>query len=113
MVILPKRCTPDNFEPHNSLNLAFRGLRSNFVKCEYFLESNSSNVLALCETNLDDSIDSDNFSGRGYLSVIQKDLITHVHGLAVCVKEGLPFAWGLSLENSADCYICFCLPLLH
>ena len=48
-----------------------------------------------------------------YLSVIQKDLITHVHGLAVCVKEGLPFAWGLSLGNSADCYICFRLPLLH
>ena len=87
MVILPKRCTPDNFEPHNSLNLAFRGLRSNFVKCEYFLESNSPNVLALCETNLDDSIDSDNFSVRGYLPLIQKDSSTHMHGHAVYLKE--------------------------
>ena len=28
------------------------------------------------------------------------DSITHMHGLAVYVKEGLPFAWGVSLENS-------------
>ena len=25
-----------------------------------------------------------------------------MHGLAVYLKEGLPFAWDLSLENSAD-----------
>ena len=30
-----------------------------------------------------------------------------MHGLAVYVKEGLPFAWDLSLENSADSYLCF------
>ena len=30
-----------------------------------------------------------------------------MHGLAVYVKEGLPFARGLSLENSADSYLCF------
>ena len=29
---------------------------------------------------------------------------THTHGLAVYVK-GLPFAHGLSLENSADSYL--------
>ena len=28
-----------------------------------------------------------------------------MHGLAVYVKEGLPFAWDLSLENSADSYV--------
>ena len=39
--------------------------------------------------------------------LIQKDSITHMHGLAVYVKEGLPFAWDLSLENSADSYLCF------
>ena len=44
---------------------------------------------------------------RGYLPLIQKDSSTHMHGLAVYVKEGLPFAWDLSLENSADFYICF------
>ena len=34
-------------------------------------------------------------------------------GLAVYVKEGLPFARDLSLENSADSYLCFRLALLH
>ena len=36
-----------------------------------------------------------------------------MHGLAVHVKEGLPFARDLSLENSADSYLCFRLALLH
>ena len=36
-----------------------------------------------------------------------------MHGLAVYVKEGLPFARDLSLENSADSYLCFQLDLLH
>ena len=36
-----------------------------------------------------------------------------MHGLAVYVKEGLPFAWDLSLGNSADSYLCFQLALLH
>ena len=36
-----------------------------------------------------------------------------MHGLAVYVKEGLPFALDLSLENSADSYLCFRLALLH
>ena len=30
-----------------------------------------------------------------------------MHGLTVYVKEGLPFARDLSLENSADSYLCF------
>ena len=111
-----KACKPDNFESHNSLKLSFtniRGLRSNFVDCESFLESNFPDILALCETNLDDSIDSGNFSVRGYLPLIRKDSSTHMHRLAVYVKEGLPFARDLSLENSADSYLRFRLALLH
>ena len=53
----------------------------------------------LYETNLDGSIGSGNFSVRDYLSLIRKDSSTHMHGLAVYVKEGLPFAQDLSLEN--------------
>ena len=83
------------------------GLRLNFVDCESFLESNSLDILALCETNVDDSIDSGNFSVRGYLPSIRKDSGTRMDGLAVYVKEGLPFACDLSLENSADSYLCF------
>ena len=92
MAILPISCKPDNFKSHNSLNLSFaniRGLRSNFVDCESFHESNSPDILTLCETNLGDSIDSGNFSVRGYLPLIQKDFSTHMHGLAVYVNEGL------------------------
>ena len=82
----------DNFESHNSLKLSFtniRGLRSYFFDCESFLESNSPDILALCETNLVDSIDSGNFSVRGYLPIIRKDSSTPMHGITVYVKEGL------------------------
>ena len=116
MDILSKGCKPDNFESHNSLKLSFtniRGLRSNFLDCESFLESNFLDILALCETILDDSIDSGNSSVKGYLLLIQKDSTTCMHGLAVYVKERLPFARDLSLENSADSYLCFRLALLH
>ena len=50
---------------------------------------------------------------RGYLPLIQKDSSTHMHGLAVCVKEGLPFAQDLFLENSTDSYLCFRFALVH
>ena len=61
MAILSKACKPDNFESHNS---------SNFVDGESFLESNSPDILTLCETKLDGSIDSGNFFVRGYLPLI-------------------------------------------
>ena len=64
MTISSKECKRNNFESHSSLKLSFmniRGLHSNFVEQEYFLESNSADILALCKTNLDDSIDSDSF----------------------------------------------------
>ena len=59
------------------------------------------------------SIDSGNFSVKGYLLLIQKYFSTHMHGLAVYVKEGVSFAQDLSLKNSADSYLCFGLALLH
>ena len=116
MAILSKACKPDNFELHNSLKLSFTniwGLRTNYVDCEAFLESNSPDILAVCEANLHDSIDSGNFSVRGYLPLIRKDSSTHMHGFAFYVKEWLPFAQDLSLEHSADSYLCFRLALLH
>ena len=115
MAILSKACKTDNFELHNSLKLSFmniQGLRSNFLHCKSFLESNSPDILALCETNLDDSVDSGNFSER-LSSFNWKNFGTHLHGLAVYVKERLPFARDLSLENSTDCYLCFRLSLLY
>ena len=84
MAILSKGCKPDKSEPHKSLKLSFtniRELRSNFAECESFLESNSPDILALCETNLDGSIDSGDFSVRGCVSFIRKDSIIHMHVL--------------------------------
>ena len=92
MAILSTACKADNFESHNSLKLSFtniQGLHSNFVDCESFLES--TDILALCGKNLDDSIDSGNFSMRGYLPLIRKDSSTHMHGLAVMLKKDFLF----------------------
>ena len=110
MTILSKACKTYNFESYNSLTLSFtniRGIRSNNDDCKSFLESNSPDILALCDINLNDSIDSGNFSVRAYLPLIQKDSITHIHGVAVYVREELSFARDLSLENSVDSYLCF------
>ena len=43
MAILSKACKPDNFELLSFTNI--RSLRSNFVNCESFFESNSPDIL--------------------------------------------------------------------
>ena len=91
MAILSNEWKPDNFEPHNN----------NFAECETFLESNYPDISALCETNLDDSLDSGNFSVRGYLCFIWKDSITHMYSLAACGRQVIHLAKNLPLENSA------------
>ena len=57
---------------------------------------NSPDILALCETNLDDSIDSGNFSARDYLALIRKDSSSHMHGFPDYVNEGLNYS-GLTI----------------
>ena len=88
-----------------ALKLSFtniQGLCLTFVDCESFLQSNSPDILALCETNLDDSINSGNFSVKGYLPLIRKNFTIQMHGFSVYVKT---FAQDLFLENSADSYV--------
>ena len=87
--LLSKDCKPDNFKSHNSLKLCLTNiwdLCSNFVECESFIESNSSDILAQCERNLDDSVDSGNSSVRGFLPLTLKDSITHVHSCSLCER---------------------------
>ena len=36
-----------------------------------------------------------------------------MHVYAIYMKEGLPFEWDLSLENSVDSYLCFQLTSLR
>ena len=49
--------------------------------------------LALCETNLRDSIDFSNFSVRSYLPLIRKDSLTN--SLAIYMTDRLPVCMGL------------------
>ena len=97
MVILSKECKPGNFGSHNSQKLSITNIsglhHSIFIECEPFLESNFpdilalyENILALYETNLDDSIDSGNFFVSVFLLLIRNDSVTHVYVLAVYVK---------------------------
>ena len=70
----------------NSLNFSFSniwGIRSGFDCSESLLESKFPNILALYETNLEDTIDSENVSVRGYLSLFRKYCVTHMHGLVL------------------------------
>ena len=116
MAILSKACTPDQFESQKSLTLSFtniRGLRSRFVGCDSFRESNSPDIHALPKTKLDELVDNGNLSVRDYLLFIQEDCSTQMHGVKYCVKEGLPFARDLSQGNSADSYLYFSLALLY
>ena len=58
MTILAKGRKLDNFESNTSLkNLAVLTFEA-FVRMSIFVELNSLGILALCETNLDDLIDS-------------------------------------------------------
>ena len=100
IVILSEWWKPDNFELHLK-NLALRIFQA-FVRILWNVNhslNQTPDILALCETNLDDSIHSGNFSLRGYLAQIWNDSIIPMHGLAVYVREGLPFARELSLKT--------------
>ena len=112
MAILWKGCKPDNFEPHNSVKLSFTniwGLHSNCVECESFHESNSPDILPLCETNLDESIEADNFSGMGYLPLTQKDSIAWSCSL---FKERASLSTEV-ISRKICRFLCIWLALLH
>ena len=109
MTILSKACKPDNFYLHSSLRLSFtniQGLCSNFANLSVYqtLLAFFLCVRQIWMTQLILAIS---------LPLILKDSRTHIHGIVVYVKEGLPFACNLSLENSAECFLWFPLALLH
>ena len=76
------------------------------MQCEFFFESNSPVILALCKTQLGEL-------WMGCPSLIRKISVTYMCVLSVYVKERLTFARDLYLENSADSYLCFQLDLLY
>ena len=90
MAILSTGYKPDICKSHSCLKCSSTiiwGPHSNFVEYQSFLESNSLDILTLCETNLNYPIDSGNFFVMGYPPLIQKDSIKLMHGLAVYVKS--------------------------
>ena len=87
MSISSKVQKPDNFGSHNSVKL-FYGFCSNFVDCGSFFESNSPDIVVLCETNLDGIIDSSNFSVELSSSNLTRFFFS-IHGFPIYVKEGL------------------------
>ena len=116
IAILSKRRNPDNLESHSSIKPIFTniwGFRSNLVECESFIESSSPEILDLSERDWDDSNDCGFFFARGYLPLIWKDSVVHIHSPTVYVKVRLPVARDLSLENFTNSYWSFCLALLH
>ena len=91
----------DNFETKKFLNVSFTdvcGICSDFVVSETFLELNCHGILALCETNLNHSFDSNNFSLKGNPWIL-KDYITHMNGLAVFLRKGMHSACDSSLKT--------------
>ena len=77
------------------------------MECESFLEPNPPNILGLCKTNLDDSIDSGNFSVRAYLPLIQKDCYSYAWSCSLC-EYRLPLACipVVLLKNSEPELLC-------
>ena len=66
MAILLKGCKPDNIESHSSLNsfTNIRGFAWILLSVDLYLNQNSPDILALCEANVDDSINSGIFLWR-------------------------------------------------
>ena len=88
-------------------------LRSSFKFCwmQIFAWIKFTDILALCETTLDDSIDSGNFSVRVYLSLIQKNYFVHTWSCSLC-EIRTSFCMGL-ISRKLFRFVCFGLDLLH
>ena len=77
-----------------------RGLRGNWSDVQSFLYQKSPDMLALSETNIDESVDIKEFDIPGYSPLITKHdhLHRNMHGLGFFVKDGLPCARDVNLE---------------
>ena len=114
MAILSKGCKPDNFESSElSKNQFYKYLWTSLKFCWMWIFPWIK--FSWHSGSIRDKLGwlnwSDNCSVRSYLPLIWKNSITHMHGLAVYVKEERRFAQDLSLENSVDS--CLRLALLH
>ena len=109
------RANPKTPTPLNICYSNVRGLRTNFPEVQTFLSNKSPDILALCETGLNESIPDCEFDVPGFSRLISKHdhLNRHMHGLGVYIKEGLPCARETSHEEINSPYMCFRMALLH
>ena len=106
MTILSKGCKPDNFKSHNLVLWIFRAFFRVLLNVNLSLNQTLLTLLPYArQTWMTQFILV--ISVRGYLPLIRKDSAIRIHGLEVYVKEGLPFALDVSLENSADSHLYF------
>ena len=113
-----RKRAPKKINPKTSFDIAYsniRGLRTNFMYVEPYINSKKPDMLALCETNLNPEISEKEFDIPGYcsLSVKHDHLQRHMHGLAVYIKEGIPCARDTSFESPDQPFMCFRMALLH
>ena len=95
MAILSKGCKPDNFESKNSPKLSLRNIWVFPWITLIQTQSNLSPTRHSCSM----------WDKPWWLNWFWQILCEGLPSLYV--KEGLPFAWDLSLENAADSYLCF------
>ena len=106
MAILSKWCKPDSFKSHKFLKLKLQILLNVNVSLNQTL---LTFLLYVRQTWMTQLILALSLWGV-YLPLTWKDSTTHAWSCSF-MKEGLPFAWDLLLENSADSYSCFWVAL--
>ena len=115
MAILSKGCKPHNLEPHKSLNLSFTNiLGHHFQFCWMWIFPWIR--LSWHSCSMWDNLEWLNwfwqFLFEG-LSSFNLKRFNYSYVWSYSLKERLPFAWDLSLENPMDSILCFRLLLLH
>ena len=92
---------------HTTLwNLVLQYSRSSFNFCGMWIFpwiNHSRHSCSMWDKH-DDLIDSENFSVKGYLPLIQKDSVIHMYGLQFMWRKGSLLH---EIENYADSYWCF------
>ena len=89
-----------------------QGVCSNFVECESLVKSNPPDILALCETNLDDSIDSGNFSVKVFFSSFNPKEFCYSYAWFCSLCEGKT-SLCMGVISRKHSYLCFQMALLH
>jgi len=90
-----------------------RSLRDKFADVESYLHLNKPDIFGLSETALNESVPNSDLIIPGYLPLIRKDSIKHMHGLGIYVRDNLPIAREVELEDKQHPFICLRVALMQ